>query len=450
MIRQEKKTLLTEGPIWQRMTAFAVPIFLGNLFQQFYNTADSLIVGNFLGSNALAAVSSSGSIIFLLIGFMNGVAIGAGVVIARYYGAKQERELRKAIHTTVAFGLLAGVFLTIFGVWFTPKLLIWMRTPTEVLPQSVLYFRIYFMGSMAFVLYNHFVGILQAVGDSKHPLYYLICSSVINIVLDLFLIGVLHRGIGAAAFATIVSQFISALLCFYRLTRKSPDAYKIVIREICLDRAMLRQIVSNGLPNGIQNSVISIANVVVQSNINSFGKMAVAGCGAYSRIEGFGFLPITSFSMALTTFISQNLGAGKYDRVKKGGIFGIVCGVLIAQIVGILIYINIPTLISCFNSDPEVIAFGTRHARIVTRFYFLLAYSHCISGYLRGVGKSMVPMAVMLIFWCVIRVSYITVITKFIPDISAVLWAYPLTWTLSTIAFTIYYLVVRPGRAPQK
>lgn len=442
------KTNLTEGPIGQKITAFAIPIFFGHLFQQFYNTADSIIVGNFLGSDALAAVSSSGSIIFLLIGFMHGVAIGAGVVIARYYGARQYSELKKAIYTTVVLGVLAGLFLTAFGVWFTPKLLVWMKTPAEVLPQSTLYFRIYFCGSLAFVLYNFFVGILQAVGDSRHPLYYLIGSSIINIILDLYFIAVLHKGIGSAALATIISQFISAAFCFHRLVRKSPEEYRIVFREIRLDFPMLRQIIANGLPTGIQNSVINIANVVVQSNINSFGRMAVAGCGAYQRIEGFGFLPITSFSMALTTFVSQNLGAGKYDRVKKGGFFGILCGVITAQLVGIYIYYNIPVLISFFNSDPAVIAFGTRHARIVTRFYFLLAFSHCISGYLRGVGKSVVPMVVMLSFWCIFRVAYITIITHFIPDISAVLWAYPITWSLSSLAFAIYYLIVKPGKAP--
>lgn len=436
----KSKTLLTEGVIWKKIVGFAIPLFLGNLFQQLYNTADSLIVGNFLGSDALAAVSSSGSLIFLLVGFFNGIAVGAGVVIARYFGARRQQELQDAIHTIVGFGIVSGILLTVIGLIMAPKILIWMKTPADVLVNSVLYFRIYFLGSLAFVLYNNFVGILQAVGDSRHPLYYLIVSSVLNIILDLVFVGVFHYGVGSAALATIISQFTSAGLCLYRLTKKSPEEYRVHLRKIRLHRKMLRQIISNGLPTGIQNSVISIANVVVQSNINSFGKMAVAGCGAYSKIEGFGFLPITCFSMSLTTFISQNLGARKIDRVKKGARFGVVTSLLLAELVGIIIYITIPVLISGFNSDPGVISFGVRQARTVTLFYFLLAYSHCMAGLFRGAGKAVVPMCVMLVCWCMIRVIYITVATSIIPEIEVVFWAYPLTWTLSSISFTVYYL----------
>ena len=440
MSNTSSKTLLTEGPIWKRMTAFAFPLFLGNLFQQLHNTADSLIVGNFLGSNALAAVSSSGSLIFLLVGFFNGISIGAGVVIARYYGARQKNELQKAIHTTIGFGLISGILLTILGLILAPRILLLMKTPADVLPNSIRYFRIYFLGSVAFVLYNNFVGIMQSVGDSKHPLYYLIFSSMVNVGLDLLFVGVFHMGVGSAATATIISQFVSAFLCFYRLTRKSPEEYRVYIRKIQLNPYMLRQIISNGLPAGVQNSIISLANVVVQSNINSFGKMVVAGCGSYSKVEGFGFLPITCFSMSLTTFISQNLGAKKYDRAKKGARFGITCSLIMAELIGIIIYIAAPVLIAAFNSDPEVVAFGVRQARTVTLFYFLLAFSHCIAGLLRGAGKSIIPMFVMMVCWCIIRVTYITVAVRIIPSIELIFWAYPITWTLSSIVFLLFYL----------
>lgn len=440
MNTSQSKTLLTEGPIWKRMTAFAVPLFLGNLFQQLYNTADSLIVGNFLGSNALAAVSSSGSLIFLLVGFFHGIAIGAGVVIARYFGARQTNELQKAIHTTIGFGILSGLLLTVIGLFLAPRILILMKTPADVLPNSILYFRIYFLGSLPFVLYNNFVGILNSVGDSRHPLYYLIFSSLVNIALDLLFVGIFHMGVGSAAAATIISQFVSAFLCLYRLTRKSPEEYRVSLKKIGLDPYMLRQIISNGLPAGLQNSIISLANVVVQSNINSFGKMAVAGCGAYSKIEGFGFLPITCFSMSLTTFISQNLGAKKYDRAKSGARFGIICSLILAELVGIAIFLAAPKLIGIFNSDPEVIAYGVRQARTVTLFYFLLAFSHCLAGLLRGAGKSLIPMFVMMVCWCIIRVTYITIIVRFIPSIDVIFWAYPLTWTLSSIVFLFFYL----------
>ena len=228
-------TSLTEGSIWRRMVAFAIPLFFGNLFQQLYNAADSLIVGNFLGSQALAAVSSTSSLIFLLVGFFNGIAIGAGVVIAHYYGAKETKRLRKAVHTTVAFGIICGLLLMVIGLLTVPSLLRWMRTPEDVLPNSILYFRIYFLGSLAFVLYNNFVGILQSVGDSKHPLYYLIFSSLLNIVLDIVLIGGFHFGVGAAAVATIISQFASALLCLYRLLFKCPKEYRLTPKELRLD-----------------------------------------------------------------------------------------------------------------------------------------------------------------------------------------------------------------------
>lgn len=431
-------TLMTEGPIWKRIVTFAFPLFWGNLFQQLYNTADSVIVGNFLGDAALAAVSSSGSLIFLMVGFFNGIAIGAGVVIARYYGARDITNLRKSIHTAIAFGLLCGLVLTVVGVSAAPQILVWMGTPSAVLPNSITYFRIYFSGSLAFVMYNFFVGILQSVGDSRHPLIYLVFSSVANIALDLLLIGVFRYGVGAAALATVISQFISAFLCLRQL-ENSPEEFRISFGEIRLERDMLRQILTNGLPAGFQNSIISVANVFVQANINQFGQMAVAGCGAYSKVQGFGFLPITCFSLALTTFISQNLGARKYDRARKGAAFGVICTVTAAEIIGILIYFSAPALIAIFNDTAEVVAFGTSQARTETFFFFLLAFSHCMAGILRGAGKSVVPMMVMLIFWCIVRIGYIAVVIRFIPVINVVFWAYPLTWALSSVVFVFCY-----------
>ncbi len=431
-------TLMTEGPIWKRIVTFAFPLFWGNLFQQLYNTADSVIVGNFLGDAALAAVSSSGSLIFLMVGFFNGIAIGAGVVIARFFGARDIPNLRKSIHTTIAFGLFCGLALTVVGVLAAPQILVWMGTPSAVLPNSITYFRIYFSGSLAFVMYNFFVGILQSVGDSRHPLIYLVISSVVNIVLDLVLIGIFHYGVGAAALATVISQFISVFLCLHQLLG-SPAEFRISFREIRLERDMLRQILSNGLPAGFQNSIISVANVFVQANINQFGQMAVAGCGAYSKVQGFGFLPITCFSLALTTFISQNLGAGRTDRARKGAVFGVICTITAAEIIGILIYFSAPALIAAFNDTAEVIAFGTSQARTETFFFFLLAFSHCMAGILRGAGKSVVPMMVMLIFWCIVRIGYISIVIHFIPVINVVFWAYPLTWTLSSVVFVFCY-----------
>ena len=429
---------MTEGTIFKGIIFFAIPLFFGNLFQQLYNTADSLIVGNFLGSAALAAVSSSGNIINLLVGFFNGISVGAGVVVSRYYGGGNSKMVQKAIHTTIAFALAAGVILTIGGYFLAPRLLVLIGTPSDVLPNSITYFQIYFLGSLAFVLYNALSGILQAVGDSRHPLYYLIISSVTNVVLDILFITFFNGGVGSAALATIISQTVSALLCLGHLMR-TQEGYRVSLRAIRFDWPMLRQIITNGLPAGVQNSIISLANVVVQSHINSFGKMAVAGSGSYAKIEGVGFLPITCFALAMTTYISQNLGAKKPERAKKGARYGFLCSVLLAEAVGIGIYIFAPTLIALFDRTPEVIQYGTLHARTVTLFYCLLAFSHCAAGILRGAGKAIVPMLVMLICWCLIRVTYITIVTQFIPEIQVVFWAYPLTWTLSSLIFYVYY-----------
>ena len=430
---------LTEGPIWKAMLLFALPVFLGNVFQQLYNAFDAWCVGNFIDDNALAAVSSSGSLIFMMISFFNGVAMGAGVVISRAYGARQYDSMRKAIHTAIAFGLVTGVLLTVVGVVFTPTILQWMGTPAEVLPQSISYFRYYFCGAIFTVMYNIFVGILHAVGDSRHPLYYLMISTVINIVLDILFVAVLHWGVGSAAVATTFAQGVSALLCCIHLM-KIDATYRVSIKEVRFHKKSFWDIIRFGLPSGVQNSVIALANVVVQTNINSFGKSAMAGCGSYSKLEGFAFLPVTCFTQALSTFVGQNLGARQHERVKKGVGFGIACSCIMAELIGILSYLFAPQLIGLFSDSQEAIDFGTRHMRTICLFYCLMAFSHCIAGIMRGAGKATVPMFTMLACWCLFRVTYITVTIKFINELTTVSWAYPITWTLSSIVFLIYFL----------
>lgn len=432
------KNDLTEGSIYRKMILFALPILVGQVFQQLYNTFDSLIVGRFLGDQALAAVSSSGSLIFMMVGFFQGVAMGAGVIIARETGARNEKQMRLAIHTDVAFGLTAGVILTILGILFTPTILRWMHTPEDVLPQSIRYFRVYFCGSVFSVMYNIFVGILHAVGDSRHPLYYLILSSLVNVSLDLLFVGVFRQGVGSAALATIIAQALSVSLCLIQLLR-TKENYRLNPGEIGFHMESLKSIVRFGMPSGVQNSVIALANIVVQSNINSFGQYAMAGCGAYFKIEGFAFLPITCFAQGLSTFVGQNLGARRYDRVKRGVRFGILCSVSLAELIGICFWILSPFLIRMFSNSPEVIAFGVRQARVESLFYCMLALAHCIAGIMRGAGKATVPMFIMLGFWCVLRVTYITAMLRFIPQIEVVFSAYPLTWSTSCIAFLIYF-----------
>lgn len=430
---------MIEGKIYKKIVLFALPIFLGQLFQQLYNVIDSLVVGNVLGKEALAAVSSSGNLIFLLVGFINGVFVGAGVVIGKYIGAGDKKSVHTAVHTTVAFGLLSGIVLTVFGMLITPVLLKLMRTPENVLPESIKYFRWYFAGSIGNVMYNTLMGIFQAKGDGKHPLYYLIISSVINVILDILFVKYLKMGVEGAAIATAIAHTVSAVLSLVKLM-KTDDVHRVVLKDVKINVPMLGEVLATGLPTGVQNSVIALANVLVQSNINVFGDNAMAGCGAYSKLEGFAFLPITSFSVSLTTFTSQNLGAKQYDRVKKGSVFGIISGVVTAELIGFAFLALAPQLVRLFNGTPEVIAFGVQQARIEAWFYCLLSLSHCMAGILRGAGKTKVPMFIMLACWCAIRITYITVTVSIIPDIRVIFWAYPLTWFLSSVCFVIYYL----------
>ena len=425
---------LTTGSVPRKMLLFALPIFLSNLFQQLYNAVDSLIVGQFIGQQALAAVSSSSSLILLLIGFINGVSLGAGVLIARFYGAEDEEHLERAVHTTLALGLAAGAVLTVLGVVLSPLILHWMGTPADVIDNSILYFRVYFLGSIAVVLYNMGASILQSVGDSRSPMVYLILASLTNVVLDLLFVAVFHWGVGSAALATILSQILSAFLAFRRLTR-TRACYRVNWRRIRFEGPMLRQVVTLGIPSGVQSSVVSLANVIVQANINAFGSAAMAGCGAYSKIEGFAFLPVTCFSMALATFVSQNIGARRFDRVRQGMKFGLICSPVLAELIGVAIFTLAPFLIALFNSDPTVVSFGVDDARTVSLFYCLLSFSHCCAGILRGMGRPVVPMAIMLCVWCALRITYITVTVHFIPDIHVVYWAYPLTWAISSVLF---------------
>ena len=432
---------LTKGPIGKQILQFTVPLLLGNIFQQFYNAADTVIVGKFVGREALAAVGSSGALINLLVSILMGVAVGAGVVVSRYYGAKQYTEMRATIHTTIAFGLISGAAMSVLGVAITPVILRWMQTPESVMASSVLYFRIYFAGVLTTVMYNIGSGIYRALGDSKRPLYFLIISTIINIILDLQFVAVFHMGIGGAAIATVVAQGLSMVLVFYKMMRED-TVYRVSWREIRIHKRFLRQIIAIGLPSGIQNGIVSLSNVVVQSNINSFGDIAMAGCGAYNKLDGFALLQAGRFSLALSTFVSQNIGAEQYDRAKKGAAFGLIAAMVISELAGVLIYFTAPQLVGFFNDDPEVIRYGVLMARNIVFAYALVAYSNAMAGVLRGAGLSRVPMFVMVGCWCVLRVIWIQIMVPLTQDIRVVFWSYPITWAVSVTILTIYFFKV--------
>lgn len=432
-------TRMTEGSISKNIIFFAIPLFWGALFQQLYNASDALIVGNFLGNEALAAVSSSGSLIFLMVGFFNGIGIGAGAVTARFFGAKNYTALKKAIHTTIAFGLICGAVLTLVAEFLAPLILELIGTPEEVMVRSLEYFRFYFFGSIAFVMYNFLMGILQSLGDTRHPLIYLVISSGINIALDLLFIALLGYGVWSAACATAIAQAISAILCFIKLT-KLPEEFRVRIRDIKIDKTMLGLVVRNGVPAGLQNSLISVANVFVQANVNAFGAMAVAGSGSYLKIEGFAFVPVICFSQALTTFIGQNLGAREYDRAKRGAKFGIICSMGMAEVIGIAVFLLAPFLIRMFGADEASVVIGVKQAHVQSLFFCLLACSHCMAAVQRGAGRSFVPMLVMFGVWCVFRVAYIYTMVGIFHRIEVVFSAYPVTWTISSLIFLIIFL----------
>ncbi|MDO5435174.1 MAG: MATE family efflux transporter [Clostridia bacterium] len=432
---------LTKGPVGRGLLRFAAPLLFGLILQQLYNTADAWVLGNFGSDTALAAVTSTGSLVFLIVGFFNGTAIGGGVVISKYVGMRSTENVRAAVYNNIFLALIFSAVATVLGLAFTPTILTWMNTPASVLPDSRTYLSIYFAGITGVIMYNTCMSVMRSLGDSKHPLYYLIISSLTNIALDLLFVAVFHMGTAGAAIATVIAQVMSSILCIIRMIRARDDS-RLQLQYLKPNGRMIREILAQGIPTGIQNSVISIGNMVVQGNINMFDQLyeagsgfVIAGQGAYSKVEGFVFLPVNCMSMSLPTFISQNLGAKEYNRAKRCAVFGILCGMISAEIVGILLNIFAPQVIGLFTANSVAIRYGAIHARTTTLFYFLLAFSHCAAGVLRGCGKAFIPMATMLSFWCVVRTVYVTLIVRVWSEYRAIALCYPITWTLSTIVF---------------
>ena len=432
-----KVRLMTEGSIVRQIFFFAVPLILGNLLQQLYNTADSIIVGNFVGSNALAAVGSSTALINLLIAFSQGAAVGAGVVVSQYLGAKDKKNVHAGVHTSLAIALILGFVLTIGGIFATEPLLIWMHTPGEVFADSALYLRIYFGGVIFNVIYNMASGVLNAVGNSKRSLIYLGYASVTNIVLDLIFVGWFHMGVAGAAIATDISRLVSGVLAVAYLMRVLTD-YRVELKKIRIQKKMAFRIIQIGLPAGIQNMVISLSNVLVQSSVNRFGADAMAGFGAYMKIDGFNILPVTSFSMAITTFVGQNYGAGKIDRVKRGMWVTLAMGFLYTVTTGVLLLVFSDPLMRMFTDNVTVIRYGELAMRYFCPFYFILSILHGLAGTIRGTGKTIPPMAVLLISLCLFRIAWIQFVLPMFDTINGVFVLYPISWMVGMILMILY------------
>lgn len=434
-------TDLTRGPVARGILSFALPICIGQFLQMLYNLADAWVIGNFADNNAFAAVSTMGTLVFLIVGFCSGLSVGGSVVISRYYGAKDPGNVSKAIHTNYLMAILVSIAATVTGLILTPHILLWIDTPQKVIPYASAYLKIYFGGVSTVIFFNIAMSVMRALGDSIHPLYYLAVSSFLNIFLDLLFVAhpAFRWGVTGAALATVISQGFSALLCILRQCRMEGMA-RLDFREIHFYPRMLSEVVKLGLPSGLQNAVLTIGNLVVQKNINAFGTYAMSGFGAYVKIESVVFLPILSMSLSLPTFISQNLGARQYERAKKGARFCTIFGVSLAEIIGILTYIFAPQLICIFTQEPEAIRFGVIHSHIVPLFYFLLAFAHCSAGIMRGCGKAFIPMLNMLAFWCFGRIIYVTIAVRIRPEFSTISIGYPLVWGLSDIIFLILLL----------
>lgn len=434
----ETKGLMTQGAIWKKILLFSLPLLLGNVFQQLYNTVDSVIVGNYVGGDALAAVGTSGPIINLLIGLFMGIATGAGVVIARYFGAQDSEGVHDAVHTTLAATFIGGLFLTVVGVLLSPTVVRLIGVPENIMADSISYLRIYFGGIIAMMTYNMGAGILRAVGDSKTPLYFLIISSIVNIILDMVFVIVLDMGVAGVAWATLIAQAVSATLTIMMLCRVNAS-YRVSLRQIRIKMNYLKEIIRIGLPSGLQNAIISMSNIVVQSYINSFGSAAIAGYSTYGKVDAFALMPVMSLSMAITTFTSQNIGAQRYDRVRQGVKTGLcmTCGT--AVVLTSLVVVFARALLGIFTSDQQIIDYGLLTMTYQAPFYIILAVNNTLAGILRGAGKASVPSIIMAANMCGVRILWLSILMPIFNSIIVVYLAFSVTWLTTGLCLIWYY-----------
>jgi len=420
---------LTKGSIVKAIILFSIPLLIGNLFQQLYNAVDSYVVGNYVGKVALAAVGASTPIINMLIGFFMGISTGAGVVIAQFFGAGNTCKMKRAIHNSIALTLVMGVVLTIVGLLFNDPILKAIGVPSEVFSEASTYLSIYFWSLIFVMVYNMGSGILRSVGDSKRPLYFLIFSSVVNIILDFLFVKYFHFGVAGAGYATLIAQAISAIMVMYVLM-KTEDDYKVVLKEI-------------GLPTGFQQSIVSLSNVIVQSYINVYGASVIAGYSVTIKIDGFVNLPLQAFNMAITTFVGQNIGAKQYDRVKKGAYITTALATLTIACFVVIMYFFGRDFIALFNQEKDVIDAGRLMQLTFLPFYIVLPINQVINGVLRGAGRSAVPMYVMIFSFVFLRQIYLFLITKVTSDIVYVFLGWPTTWVVCSLIFIIYFFKVQ-------
>ena len=437
----KQKGLMIDGVIWKQIFLFSIPLLLGNLFQQLYNAVDSIIVGNYIGSQALAAVGSSAPVINLLISFFMGLSIGAGIIISRYYGARNIDGLQEAVHTSLAITFLAGIVMTFIGVSLSPYILQWVGTPNDVMSSSILYLRIYFLGITASLIYNYGASILRAKGDTKRPLYYLALAGAVNVVLNLLLVIVFHLGVAGVGIATVVSQIISAALIFICLTHEK-GGMQLRPKEMRIDLNKFFDILKIGLPAGIQGCVFSLSNVVIQASVNSFGSTIMAGNGAAQNIEGFVYTGMNAFYQSCLTFTSQNMGAKRMDRIKQTLLSCQLLVIVTGLVLGIGAWYFGDILLSIYSDDPAVIAAGIVRLGYVSKTYFLCGMMDVMVGTLRGLGYSIFPMIVSLLGACGLRILWLATIFNMYHTIEMVYISYPVSWIITAFAHVITFVFV--------
>ena len=431
---------ITEGVIWKQLLLFFFPIMLGTFFQQLYNTVDAIIVGQFVGKEALAAVGgATGTLINLLVGFFVGLSSGATVIISQYYGARKVEQSSDAVHTAVAMSLIGGAIMMVIGIFGAPVALRAMGTPENIMNYSLIYMIVYFVGLIPNLLYNVGSGILRAVGDSKRPMYFLIVCCLANVVLDLLFVLVFQWGVFGAAAATCLAQFISGGLVYLSLSQAEDDRYRLIRKRIRLHGELLKEIVVIGIPAGLQSVMYSVSNIVIQASVNTFGTDTIAAYTAYGKIDGIFWMIMGAFGVAITTFVGQNMGANQIERVKKGITTCIFMGIGIVIAIGIPAYLFSDLCIRMFSQEADVIYYGSWMMRTLVPFYSILNVAQVLTGAVRGTGNTTVPMLVNVFYYCIIRQVFLAVAMMFVNSIVVVFWSYPLTWTLSAVTLFLYY-----------
>lgn len=433
------KNGILEGVIWKQLLLFFFPIMIGAFFQQLYNTADALILGRLVGKEALAAVGGSASLISgLVLHFFMGLTSGAGIIASQLLGAGNKKKLNDSIHTIYAFSVLGSIFFMIAGVMLSPALLEMMNTPQELMRDSVIYLRIYFSGSFFIFIYNTGSSILRALGDSKRPLYYLIACCIINVVLDIVMVSVFHLGVAGVALATVIAQAVSAFLVTRALMIEK-ELCKFSLKKIRIHGELLKSELFLGLPSGIQISMYNLSNMIVQSAINSFGTDTTAAWAAYAKLDGIFWMVSYALGTAITTFVGQNYGAGKIDRVKKSIRIGLGMDLVISVAMAVVLIIGRVPLFEIFCEDATVVKIGARMLCVITPFYFTYIFTEILSGALRGMGDVVVPMLITVVGVCIVRVSWIMIVSSVYPVMEVIIFNYPVTWIISGLLFIFYY-----------